>query len=177
MKFKDITINSKTYKSVREACKAFNISPAAVYMRMANKGMTVEEAIAAKKTNKGVRVDHLGKKWPSQIAMAAGWGIDDHLFCQRFRVRGWSLKKALTTPPHTRGGKFKVTEQANYKELIEEVRRLRTQLDVFENELKGVWGADIKRTYTLIQKVQDAEVGVSTACSYASFLANEVSKF
>lgn len=177
MKYQNITINGKSYRSIREACKAFGISTAAVYMRIANKGWSVEEAIAAKKTNEGVRVDHLGKKWASQIAMATGWGIDDKLFCQRFHVRGWSLKKALTTPPRTRGGKFKLTEQANYRELMEEVRRLRTQLDVFENELKGVWGADIKRTYTLIQKVQDAEVGISTACSYASFLANEVSKF
>lgn len=177
MKFKNITINGKSYRSIREACKAFHISTAAVYMRMANKGLTVEEAIAAKKMNEGVRVDHLGKKWPSQTAMAVGWGLDCRIFCQRFHVRGWSLKKALTTPPRTRRGKFKLTEQANYKELLEEVKRLKKQLGVFENELKGVWGADIKRTYTLIQKVQDAEVGISTACSYASFLANEVSKF
>lgn len=41
--------------------------------------------------------DHLGKKYVSMSAMARAYGISDHLLITRLG-RGWSLKRALTTP-------------------------------------------------------------------------------
>ncbi len=41
--------------------------------------------------------DHLGKNYVSMSAMARTYGISEHLLITRLG-RGWSLKRALTTP-------------------------------------------------------------------------------
>lgn len=173
MKYKSFIVGGEEFKSLSEASVHFGIPKNAVYKRMSNKGLSIEEALTRKLQRNSVTVDHLGHKFSSQEAMAQAWGITSNVFCMRYKKRGWSLERSLTTLPK---GKEKM-QQDNYKDLTEEVRRLRTQLEVLEKTTKSVIGADVRRTFYLIQKVQAAETAVSTACSYASFLVNEVHKF
>lgn len=173
MKYKDFVVNGKKFKNLNEACEYFGLSDAMVRKRMSSKGLSLEEALTRKSLREGIKVDHLGHKYSSQQAMALAWGLNSSVFYVRYKVLGWGLEKALTTP--LRGGKMQ--QQDNYKDLLDEVKRLRTQIGVLEKGAKSTVGADVKRTFYLIQKVQAAEIAVSAACSYASFLVNEVHKF
>lgn len=42
------------------------------------------------------QIDHRGRQWPSERAMAAGWGVSYSLFRRRRRELGWTIEQALT---------------------------------------------------------------------------------
>ena len=176
MKYKDFVVNGKKFKNLNEACEYFGVANAMVRKRISAKGLSLEEALTRKRLREGVKVDHLGHEFSSQKAMARAWGISPTVFYMRYKQEGWELQEALTTPMGVKKRK-QMQQQDNYKDLLDEIRRLRTQLDILEKNAKSTFGADVRRTFYLIQKVQAAEIAVSTACSYANFLINEVHKF
>lgn len=170
----------KEYESMVAACKAYKINTSTVYDRI-KKGWKLDVAITTPNKTKIPAKDHLGKEYESFAAMAKAYGLRGSLVRNRITKYGWTLKEALMISPvnsrKKKGEEKKLTTQDNYEDLIDEVTRLKKRIEVLDKTVKQCRGGDIKRTYELTRKIAAAGVYVSSACSYASYLQNEVHKF
>lgn len=175
-----ITVQGKEYGSMVAACKAYKINTSTVYDRI-KKGWELELAITTPNKTKIPVKDHLGKEYESFAAMAKAYGLKGSMVRNRVEKYGWTLKEALMISPVNsrlrKGKERELTTQDNYDDLQDEVKRLKKKIEVLEATVKQCRGADIKRTYELTKKIASAGVYVSGACSYASYLENEVHKF
>lgn len=175
-----IVVNGNKYESMVAACSAHRINTSTVYDRI-KKGWDLELAITTPNKIKIPTKDHLGKQYESFAAMAKAYGLKGGIVRNRIHKYGWTLKEALLIPPvvnrRDRGEERALVTQDNYEDLLDEVNRLKKKIEVLDKTVKQCRGGDIKRTYELRQKVAAAGVYVSTACSYASYLQNEVHKF
>lgn len=104
----------KTYPTFKAMCKAWDRLPVTVRYRL-KKGLSIKKALTDpvpvpvqnKKNYQGtLSKDHLGKMYQSTVAMCKAWGINNWTFTTRLN-KGWSIEKALTTPPLTRNGHSK----------------------------------------------------------------------
>lgn len=88
------------YKTIKEMCAKYNISPS-TYMYRMNNGYTIKEALVkdVKNRSKGFKcTDHLGNKFNSKKAMCEYHKVSYGLFSSRI-LRGWNLENALTIIP------------------------------------------------------------------------------
>ncbi len=88
------------YPNIKSMCEYWKIRPETYSRRIHVYKMSQEEALTRPvKTNGGIiYYDHLGKKYYSITSMCIRWGIARKLY--EYRVsRGWTLERALTTPP------------------------------------------------------------------------------
>lgn len=90
-----ISIEGKSYPSMKAACKAYNISVCTVRARRKN-GMGLIDALTTPLSNCTFSKDHLGNTFRSFSAMCAYWGVSRDLVHYRLNV-GWNIEKALTT--------------------------------------------------------------------------------
>ena len=91
------------YKSLTAMCRAYNISMTAFKYRHDTRKWSLEKTLETPLINTRMAyaapcVDHLGNKFPSKRDMCDYWRIPRALFYNRMRA-GWSVEKALTTPP------------------------------------------------------------------------------
>ena len=98
-----------TYPTFKAMCDAWKKPITTVRYRL-EKGLSIEKALTApvpviyKKYNRGtLSKDHLGKMYHSTREMCKAWGVNNWTFLGRLN-KGWSIEKALTTPPLTRNG-------------------------------------------------------------------------
>ena len=92
---KQMTINGKTYRSINEACRAFNMSYCCVRDRI-KRGMTPEQALTIEVGYATKAKDHLGNIYPSTAAMARAYGIRPPMLF--IRLNNMSMEEALTKP-------------------------------------------------------------------------------
>ncbi len=91
------------YKSFKNMCEAYDISPAAVRSRLKYK-WSLKDALTTpsnKALNNPLRkecFDHLGNKYRSQTEMCKHYGITASTFSGRLK-RGYSIEEALTAKP------------------------------------------------------------------------------
>lgn len=101
----------KEYSSLKKMCEAWNKKYSIVHDRLKD-GWSIEDALTTPVNAKWRQPqgtpskDHLGKIYPSIQTMCKAWGINGWTFSIRLN-KGWSIEKALTTPPLTRNGRSK----------------------------------------------------------------------
>lgn len=93
---KQMIINGITYRSINEACRAFNMSYCCVRDRM-KRGMTPEQALTIEVGYATKAKDHLGNIYPSTAAMARAYGIRPPMLFIRLN-NNMSMEEALTKP-------------------------------------------------------------------------------
>ena len=88
------------YPSLASMARAFGLLPCVLKTRLA-RGWDLQTALTghARKDPKTACYDHLGRKYPSKVAMAKEYGITVDMLKNRLR-KGMSLEDALTQPNH-----------------------------------------------------------------------------
>lgn len=91
-------VNNIEYKSISDACRAYNISMQTYYNRL-KRGKSPEEALLMEKeiSNAKETIDHLGNKFRTLEHMCKYYNINKVTFKSRLKC-GMDLKEALTTP-------------------------------------------------------------------------------
>ena len=90
------------FASVKAMCHAWGVSRKA-YDHRVSRGASTQEALTGQvrrrlpATCKPCR-DHLGREFPSKVAMCRHWGVEWGTFRHRMRA-GWGLERALTGSP------------------------------------------------------------------------------
>lgn len=89
------------FKSIAEMCAFYNVSQS-VYSHRLKKGHTLKDALTLKPKPVKPRptVDHEGRKFMNVEEMCNFYCLSVTTFLRRVHL-GWSLEKALTTPPNT----------------------------------------------------------------------------
>lgn len=90
----------RRFPTFRALCAAWGQPEKRAAKRLA-KGWQLKDALTAppmKPWAPAPCTDHTGRQFPSQGAMCEAWSIARDLFCNRIRLRGWSLERALTEP-------------------------------------------------------------------------------
>ena len=99
------------YPSISAMCKAYHI-PYNAYRKRIDQRWSLKKALTTPlgDIEKGFystfSVDHLGNTYHSIKDMCKAWGVNNMTFTTRLN-KGWSIEKALTTPPLTRNGRSK----------------------------------------------------------------------
>ena len=89
------------YKSVKELCNAYNITVDTYYIRQYRGWSlkdTLTKSVSKQQYQPKAMLDHNGNKFSSQKEMLQYYNIHKNTYQNRIN-RGWSLEKALTTPP------------------------------------------------------------------------------
>ena len=87
------------YASITSMCKAYCI-PLSTYLSRISKGWTVERSLTQSPIDCPKYVtDHHGYRYKSIASMCRKYGIARRTFTTRVWELGWSVEKALTTPP------------------------------------------------------------------------------
>ncbi len=121
MNCKPIYFRGKYFETIKEAAAYYDIPYYAVMNRRNIYGWSLEktfdEITIPRKINS---VDHLGQKFESMTDMAHHWGMHYQILRTRLN-RGWSIKRALTTPVK---GKYKkiIVQGKEFKSIAEAAR-------------------------------------------------------
>ena len=101
----EVEFEGKKYTNTRCLYEAYNI-PSYIYYSRLKSGWSMEDTLKtpakvnARNKNKEVKVDHLGRIYPTMGDMAKAYGLTLGCFSRRIQM-GWSLEKSLTTPVDT----------------------------------------------------------------------------
>lgn len=99
--------NGREYASVTAMCKAYCIK-LNTYRGRIRDGWTMERSLTQSPIDYSKCVtDHYGNHFSSTQSMCKEYGIDRRTFTVRVKELGWSVEKALTTPPRKRSPKKK----------------------------------------------------------------------
>lgn len=100
---KEITVNSRTFETTKEACKYFNLNYNAVMNRL-HKGWTLEEAFELVKRDgvKGTEITVEGKTFISIAEAARYYNLNVYMVSQRLNILGWSIEEAFELVPRKR---------------------------------------------------------------------------
>lgn len=89
------------YNSVKELCDVYNITVDTYYIRQ-YRGWSLKDTLTKSVSKQPYQpktiIDHNGNKFSSQKEMLQYYNIHKNTYQNRIN-RGWSLEKALTTPP------------------------------------------------------------------------------
>lgn len=100
-----------TFKSFGAMCRHWGIPDSTVQNRLYKLGYDIERALTEPtKTQHTIGKtchDHLGNIYESKATMCCKYGIPRNVFHRRIK-EGWSLEKALTTPPSRKNGQGRV---------------------------------------------------------------------
>lgn len=95
----------KEYASITSMCKAYHI-PLSTYLARISKGWSVERSLTYSSIDASKNVvDHHGYRYKSIASMCRKYGIARRTYTTRVWELGWSVEKALTTPPRKRSPK------------------------------------------------------------------------
>lgn len=90
------------FSTVKEMCRAYDMSTSTYWMRVRMRGMSLEEALTTPKDSRyfcKTYIDHKGIEHESFSKMCKAYGRIASTVSLRLH-RGWSLERALTEPPH-----------------------------------------------------------------------------
>lgn len=91
----------RKYPSLSAAAKVIGISHGALHYRIKT---SPELAFFTRRLWWVFSKDHTGQEFPNIAEMAKAWGLRPKLVRDRLR-RGWTVEKALLTPPQKRGNR------------------------------------------------------------------------
>lgn len=86
-----------TYTTIAEAAAAAGITRAAMWRRV-HRGRFPDLVFYGGNLSQTPSQDHMGREYPTIRAMCKAWGISCSGYVYRIN-QGWSIEKALTTPP------------------------------------------------------------------------------
>ena len=108
-----LSVEGKTYNSIKEACKAYGISPQCFHYRVFKRGMSVEDALKSPKHIVKKEITINGVTYPSVQAACRAYNISNSTFEKRVYKKGIDVETALMMPtekPLFRGKKVAVGE-------------------------------------------------------------------
>ena len=136
-----VSVGSREYRSVREACRALG-APYRVIIDRLHRGWDTERAFAAPVRNRDGTAKRLtigGKRYESVAAAARAFGVDPAIARERIRT-GWSPKKALRTPvTETLNGHTLTVRGQRYRSLAAAARAHGLAKDIAMERIRRGW--------------------------------------
>ncbi len=133
------------YPSETAMAEAYGLPPGTLKTRLQTYGWDLERALTTpvakrKITRQSSYQDHKGNEYPTMKALCEAYGIQPHIYYNRYRIRGWDLKKTLTTPvPHNI-----VTDRLGneYQSLEDMARAYGINSNALRTRLKSGWDTE-----------------------------------
>lgn len=112
---KQVTVQGKTFRSIKKAAEHYGVSYGKVHQRISVFGWTVEQALQLKPRKPNHQPPQNIAGYPSMTAAAKAHGIDPSTLSYRLRS-GWTLEQALKIQPKIGSNQNLRTQQGDISE-------------------------------------------------------------
>ena len=147
--FKPITVNGRTFESIAEACRYYNLKDNTVCARL-KKGYSIDEAF--KPLNKKVMRKEItleGKTFKSIREAAKYYNMAEDLISTRLR-HGWSIEEAFELKYRNDNCKLVTLEGKTFKSVTEAAKYYNIDGYIIRNRLRYGWS--IEEAFGLVEK-------------------------